>query len=45
MVKAVSRIAVLGREQEREHIAQFLDEVPRGPAILLIEGEAGLLVR
>jgi AAA ATPase domain len=35
-------IAVLGREQEQEHIARFLDEIPNGPAILLIEGEAGI---
>src|SRR5215831_5696741 len=42
MVRAASRIVVLGREQEQEHIAQFLDEIPRGPAISLIEGEAGI---
>jgi DNA-binding CsgD family transcriptional regulator/acid stress-induced BolA-like protein IbaG/YrbA len=42
LVKAANRITVLGREQEQEHIAQFLDEIPRGPAILLIEGEAGI---
>lgn len=42
MVKAASRIAVFGREREREHVAQFLDEIRRGPAILLIEGEAGI---
>jgi hypothetical protein len=42
MVRAADRIAVFGREQEQEHIAEFLDEFPRGPAILLIEGEAGI---
>jgi hypothetical protein len=42
MVRAASRIVVLGQEQEQEHIAKFLDEIPRGPAILLIEGEAGI---
>jgi hypothetical protein len=42
MVRAASRIVVLGREQEQEHIAQFLGEIPHGPAILLIEGEAGI---
>jgi DNA-binding CsgD family transcriptional regulator len=41
MVRA-DRITVLGREQEQEHVARFLDEIPRGPAILLIEGEAGI---
>ena len=42
MVKPASRIAVLGRGQKREHIAGFLNEIPYGPAILLIEGEAGI---
>jgi AAA ATPase-like protein len=42
MARAASRLEVLGREQEREHIAEFLDEFRRGPAILLIEGEAGI---
>jgi DNA-binding CsgD family transcriptional regulator len=42
MVKAARRIAILGREQEQEHIAEFLGDISRGPAILLIEGEAGI---
>ena len=42
MLRAASGIAVLGREQEQEHIAKFFDEVPNGPAIMLIEGEAGI---
>lgn len=42
MVRAASKVAVLGREQEQEHLAQFLGEIPDGPAILLIEGEAGI---
>jgi DNA polymerase III delta prime subunit len=42
MVRAASKVAVLGREHEREHLVQFLGEIPHGPAILLIEGEAGI---
>jgi predicted ATP-dependent serine protease len=42
MVRAATRVAVLGRGREQEHVAQFLGEIPRGPAILLIEGEAGI---
>lgn len=42
MAGTAGRIEVLGREQEQELIAQFLDDFPRGPAILLIEGEAGI---
>jgi len=42
MAGAASQVEVLGREQEQEHLAQFLGDIPNGPAILLIEGEAGI---
>jgi len=33
---------IVGRERELGSIARFLDDVPSGPAALLIEGEAGI---
>ena len=42
MVGTAGRIAVLDREQEQQQLAGFVDDVQRGPAILLIEGEAGI---
>src|SRR5262249_6230727 len=42
MTGAAGQIEVFGREEEQEHIVRFLDEYSRGPAILLIEGEAGI---
>jgi len=33
---------VVGRERELESIARFLDNVPKGPTALLMEGEAGI---
>ena len=43
MTDAIShQAAVIGREREIAVVSAFLDSVPRGPRVLLVEGEAGI---
>src|SRR3954451_9737801 len=42
IIRAASTIVVFGRQREQEDVVQFLDEIPSGPTILRIEGEAGI---
>ncbi len=35
-------VAVIGRARERAAVAAFLDSLPSGPAIMLLEGEPGI---
>ena len=35
-------MSVIGREREIAVVSAFLDSVPRGPRVLLVEGEAGI---
>src|SRR5712691_1295192 len=38
----VEKPALVGREQELDELARFLDAVPSGPVGLLLEGDAGI---
>jgi hypothetical protein len=38
MVRAASKVAVLGREQEQEHLAQFLGEIHAAATIRATTG-------
>lgn len=37
----VAKPALVGREQELDELARFLDAVPAGPVGLLLEGDRG----